>query len=475
MSINNNVNESDDDIFFLFNDKKEKKNEKKIIQNIRTDKNNNFNLLNLDNNQSYSNKEKEELLKLKLEQEKEKNDIRNKLKCFICFGKVINATMCPFCKKLACEQCFKKILGKTKICSNCKSIVLSDELIKLPMFDDLTSFFINNIEQNYENENEEDKDKELIELKKQKCPEHPSKKIEYVCMNCNEFLCSESLLFFNKESVNKHNNHIILSFDDIEKFKLYKIIKEYKSLPENRDRLNIKINNYKKSIKEIEKRKKTINYIYNTLKGDLQAKYEKKISNLKSILNSLKNRKREITNMIQNPPNLIVELNDQEKGKNIINELKNLNNIWTNEEDLENETKFKKEIKCEQYESEPIEIKLPNNDQYIEEYTVIKTELNFMPNLKCKFNCQLLLNNFILTLILEVDKTFINQHYERFIGYLYLENNDTKKVVSLQGYLSNKDNELVFSTQYDFNEIKEMINKDNRCFCRFNITKFNYK
>ena len=43
MSINNNVNESDDDIFFLFNDKKEKKNEKKIIQNIRTDKNNNFN------------------------------------------------------------------------------------------------------------------------------------------------------------------------------------------------------------------------------------------------------------------------------------------------------------------------------------------------------------------------------------------------------------------------------------------------
>ena len=53
--------------------------------------------------------------------------------------------MCPFCKKLACEQCFKKILGKTKICSNCKSIVLSDELIKLPMFDDLTSFFINNM------------------------------------------------------------------------------------------------------------------------------------------------------------------------------------------------------------------------------------------------------------------------------------------------------------------------------------------
>ena len=76
---------------------------------------------------------------------------------------------------------------------------------------------------------------------------------------------------------------------------------------------------------------------------------------------------------------------------------------------------------------------------------------------------------------MEVDKTFINQHYERFIGYLYLENNDTKKVVSLQGYLSNKDNELVFSTQYDFNEIKEMINKDNRCFCRFNITKFYYK
>ena len=109
------------------------------------------------------------------------------------------------------------------------------------MFDDFTNFFINNIEQNYENENDEDdKDNELLILRKQKCLENPNKYIEYICMNCNEYLCSESLLVFNKESLNKNNNHIILSFDNIKKFKLYKIIKEYRKLPENQNKLDLR-------------------------------------------------------------------------------------------------------------------------------------------------------------------------------------------------------------------------------------------
>ena len=75
--------------------------------------------------------------------------------------------MCPYCKKLACEQCFQKVLEKKNVCSYCNSFLLVNELVKLPMFDDFTNFFINNIEQNYENENDEDdKDNELLILRK---------------------------------------------------------------------------------------------------------------------------------------------------------------------------------------------------------------------------------------------------------------------------------------------------------------------
>ena len=235
MSSNNNNNEFSDNNYSLFNIPNEINNNEKPL-NLNLNNNNN----KKNSNYIKENPSKEEILKKKDEEKKEINDIRDKLKCFICYGKLVNAVMCPNCKKLACEQCFKKVLHKKNVCSNCKFIIPVNELIKLPMINDFTNFFINNIEQDYDNEkDEEDKDNQLLLLRKQKCQEHPNKNIEYICMNCNEYLCSESLLVFNKESLNKHKNHIILSFDDIEKFKLYKIIQEYRKLPENKKKLNI--------------------------------------------------------------------------------------------------------------------------------------------------------------------------------------------------------------------------------------------
>ena len=473
MSKNNNINESDDISFHIFKDSNEIKKENQSNKDKKPEKTKNLFLTNLDNNEKYSKEEKEALLKKKLEQEKEKNKIRNKLKCFICIGKVQNAMMCPFCKKLACEQCFKKVLQKTNICSNCKSILLINELVKMPLWDDFTAFFINNMEQNYEDEEDKDDEEEFNEIRKQKCQEHPNKNLEYICMNCKEYLCSESLLFFNKESVNKHFNHIIYSFDDIEKFKLFKIIKEYRNLSENKNKLNSKLIDIKKGMKEIDQRKRAINYICNSLKNDIKSKYDKKILDMKSILNTMKNKKRLIQNKIQNPPNLMMELNSEENCKKILEELKSLNYLGMNEVDLENESKFQKTIKCEQYETEPIEIKLPNNGQYIEEYTIINQELNFIPDIKSKLNCQLLLNNCILTFVMKIDKNFINQHSEKFIGYLYLENNANKKSKSLEGNLFN--NEIILSAQYDFNEIKKIMNYDDKWYCKINITKFYYK
>ena len=38
------------------------------------------------------------------------SNIEEIFKCFICFGKVQNAVMCPYCSKLCCGGCMKVIL-----------------------------------------------------------------------------------------------------------------------------------------------------------------------------------------------------------------------------------------------------------------------------------------------------------------------------------------------------------------------------
>ena len=469
MSSNNNNNEFSDNNYSLFNIPNEINNNE-IPLNLNLNKNNN----KKNSNYIKENPSKEEILKKKDEEKKEINDIRDKLKCFICYGKLVNAVMCPNCKKLACEQCFKKVLHKKNVCSNCKFIIPVNELIKLPMINDFTNFFINNIEQDYDNEkDEEDKDNQLLLLRKQKCQEHPNKNIEYICMNCNEYLCSESLLVFNKESLNKHKNHIILSFDDIEKFKLYKIIQEYRKLPENKKKLNIRSNILKKNIEEIYQKQDEVNFIFDKLKTDFSLKYENKINKLKSIIDTFKYKKKEISKMVKNRQNLVNELNNEENCEKILGEIKHLNKITPTEQELENDFNFKKEIKCEQFESPPFEITLANNGKYIDEYTIINTELNFIPNIKDKLICKLLLNNYIFTLSLKIDKKHLNEHSEKYIAYLLIESNNYKKSKFIDGILMN--DELIFSEEYEYEKINKIINESNKCFGKYLIIKFYYK
>ena len=438
-----------------------------FISNLR----NNFNLSNKDNNSSFANEKNKDLDEKKLEEEKERNDIRDKLKCFICFGKVVNAMMCPHCKKLACEQCIKTVLEKTSTCSYCKNLLLIDELVKIPMLNDFTFFFINNMEQ--KNEKDENDVHIMAQLRKEKCKEHPNKNIEYYCMNCNQYLCSESLLFFNKKSVDQHKNHIILSFDDIEKFNLYKIIKEYSNLRENKAKINNKLNVLNKSLNDMKNLKNSTKDTYGILKTDLKGKYENKIYRIKNILNTLNLKKTSIQNILNKSSNLMLDLNDEEKSKQFLEELKNLNNIDISKEDIENEANFKKAFKYEQFESDKIEIKLPYDGKYIDEYKIIDTELNFIPDTKCKLNCQLLMNSLFFSLTLEINKQFIDERHLKIKSTFYIETKNMKHGISPESAKTN--NEYIFSAECDYNIIKNMIEKEGECFYKFNIIIFYYK
>ncbi len=473
MSITFSQNEDQDkiyDSFFLINQ------EIDLKPNTTIQKTSKQNLIKIDNNSVYSKDEMEKIKQKKKEDEKEKNNIRDKLKCYICFGKVVDAMMCPSCKNFACQKCVKSMLQNSKICINCKNAVEYNQMVKLPMIDDFTNFFIKNMEQNENNINDTgvNYEKILNEIRKKNCKEHHENNVENYCFNCNEYLCDDCLLIFNKESITKHNNHIILSLDDIENFKLYKIIKEYKKLLENNSKITKKVNNYKKYLNEINSQKKKTYTLINKIEENIKSKYNKKISDINNILITLQAHQKLIQKRLGRPINANNELLDESENQKIFEGLKLLNNISINEQNIINEADFPKNIKCETYESDFFEFILPNKGKYIEEYNIISNqELTFITNMKCKFNMQLLHNEIIFTLIIEVNKKELDEHEAKFIGYLTIESISERIDLGLQGYLSK--NELILSGDFNFKRMKDIINKDKKCYYKFYINKFYYK
>ena len=132
----------------------------KIKQNFKIMKNKNNKLPKtfiFDSGQNPLNKKESEEERQKREMiEKERNGIRDKLVCYLCFGKIKKARLCLNCKKLACEDCVKNMLLKHAKCLNCKQPASLENIVLLPFMDDLTSFFIN-IENNQIKEKEKEK------------------------------------------------------------------------------------------------------------------------------------------------------------------------------------------------------------------------------------------------------------------------------------------------------------------------------
>ena len=131
MSQNNNVHQN-----------KEFNNPLSVNKNKQN--NNNINIKESSNNSKQLNKMSEEE-KREIEAE---SDIRNKLKCYICKSKVIKPKMCKYCKRLICSYCIKEWLLHHDFCIFCKKNITNDDVIPVPFIDDMSTYFINNIENN---------------------------------------------------------------------------------------------------------------------------------------------------------------------------------------------------------------------------------------------------------------------------------------------------------------------------------------
>jgi len=419
-------------------------------------------------------------------EEKEKEKIRDKLECSICCGKVVDALMCVKCKHFACEKCVKK-LQKKNICFYCKEKVNNNEIIKLPFMNDLTNFFISKMEKK-NNIRNSIKDRKKIILKKnnsdnmsnsiilENCKKHQNKKIEYYCTNCKEYLCPDCIVFFNKENAERHKEHIIFTIEEINEYDLYKIIKEHQELSNRSTNIENISQQYSKNIREIEIRKKRAREILKKIRDKLESNYFSRISDIKVLLNFLKNKKKDIekgqNDFSKHYDEYLKSNYNIEKKNEIINYLTNLNNIPA-EKVIEEKSIFKRNICCESYESDFIEFIMPNNGAYVEGCDIFNKDLDLIPDTACKIKAQLLTNNIIFTLIILVDEDFYKNNSPSFFSdFLIISKNQCEYALFDDYY--NKGEEIL-TVQFEFSKMKSLLDENNKCLLKFNITRNYYK
>ena len=406
----------------------------------------NKNNMNSTNNIESSNNTHENQLSEEQKKEMEvENDIRDKLKCYICLSKVNKPKMCKFCKRLSCSDCINNWLKQHDYCGICKKKVDYDDLILVPFVDDMSTYFINNIEnhpkhqtnkiektknksQNIQKGPKKDKS-ELMNEKEEKesanlCKIHNSK-FEYYCVQCSNYYCSNCLVFFGEE-VKKHQGHLILQIEKMNDLGIMSAVNEYKKLPETKNILENYIGLCELKLKENVVKKAEFEDNMNLIKNLYIKKLDETTQGLQNISNNLKNQKERIDSSIGSIPNgfnNIVNSNDHAQGDIMSEELKKLNKIDNNlEEEIKEKSKLEPKLFIENYESNFIEIKIPFSGQYNEGAEIFNENINIIPNIPCKLVLKYLQNHVYISLIIDINLPLNSPEYPKYYSYIIIRN-----------------------------------------------------
>ena len=436
----------------------------KIKQNLKIMKNKNNKIpktfifdsgqIPLKKKESEEERQKQEMM------EKERNGIRDKLVCYLCFGKIKKARLCLNCKKIACENCVKNMLLKHAKCLNCKQPASLENIVLLPFMDDLTNFFIN-IENNQIKEKEKEKNKdnkqrnfiideddddnniinnhidkrnknhiEKEEKIKKKCQSHPDKIIEYYCFQCKEYLCTKCLLILNQSVIIKHHEHTILPIVEFKKYNIKEAIDEYNKLYNSKKDIDSLLSECNLRIKKLTTKKEIALKNIEEAKKQFESNIIQKINILKDISTTLENKKDSIENSIDSVPNSfsnLISQKDYNQGKQICKELKKLNAQLISIDDIKKKIEPKKNNICfETFESDMIDISLPQNGQYLEELKIYDNEIKICPEHKSQFKIDLLGGNFIFTLMIDIGNEYYEKYHPMFRGYFMVINTENR-------------------------------------------------
>ena len=415
--------------------------------NINNNLNNNINRNNTDIN-IVNNPMNLESAQMSEEQKKEievENDIRDRLKCYICLSKVKKPKMCKFCSRLSCSNCINSWLSTHNYCGICKKKVTSEDMVLVPFVDDMSTYFINNIDSHPKHQIEKidqannkqrtmiiGKNNNMINIlnkeesqeKLNLCEKHGNK-LDYYCVQCANYYCSNCLIFFGQEA-NKHQNHLILQVSKMDDLGIKEAINEYKKLPETKNKLDNFIGLCNLKLKENNIKKCQFEDHLNIIRDTYMKKLNETTQDLEHILSSLKSQKERIENSIGSIPNgfnNIVNSNDLVQGSVMSNELKKLNKLDNNiEYDIIDKSKAQPKLFMENYQSDLIEIPVPYGGQYNEGIEIFNSKIKIIPQNECFLVIKYLQNRVYITLSIDINLPLNSPEYPKFYSYLIIQN-----------------------------------------------------
>ena len=451
---------------------------------------NNQNSSNLNNNNSSKNRnlskkkfieEKAKKLKEKeIEDQKKENqledEIRDHLKCYICLSKVFKPKMCRYCKKICCAKCIDKWLEDHSFCGICKHDLSPQDMISVPFLDDMSTFFINNIdnpkkkfldnsrttikrpgeniipgprdninnakkiqklnfvnrpninininnnlENNLSNIENEVNETEEDELDENICQEH-GENISYYCIQCDKYFCSKCLVFFGAEQ-QKHKNHYIVPASKINDLGVSQAIKEYKKLGETKEKIKnvIGLINMIKKEKDIKKYEilNTFDLIreYNKIKMDEELKkYQDIISYVKTEKNNIEQQSKSLPNELS----YILDQNDINKANEINNKIISLNNKIPPQMylQLQEQGYQSQNIYIENFQTDFIQKRLNINEELNNNCEIINIPISLIPHHSANFSINYSNGIFRINFIVSVNDDINSAKYPIYNTYI---------------------------------------------------------
>ena len=200
-------------------------------------------------------------------------------------------------------------------------------------------------------------------------------------------------------------------------------------------------------------------------KKELEWNFIEKINILNDLSSSIEKKKESIENSIDSVPNSfsnIIAQKDLIQGKQIFKELKKLNSQLRDLEDLNPKIESKKNnFYYETFESEEINIVLPQNGIYLEELKICDKEIKLFNEHKSGFKIDLLGGNFVFTLSIRVENEYYNKYHPMFRGYFMLINSKKKCEYSI--FIGNIFlNEIqILTVELGYDNLKKFIGESN--------------
>ena len=279
--------------------------------------------------------------------------------------------------------------------------------------------------------------------------------------------------------IEKHKDHTIASLSDLKNYNIKDAIEEYNKLKNSKEELNELFLECQLKLKKLTIKKEIALKNLEETKKETELNFMEKINLLKDLSKNIESKKEVLENSIDSVPNSFINIINQKdliQGKQILKELKKLNSQLKSFEDLNpRKEENKTNIYFETFESDEINLKLPQNGQYLEELNICNKKINLMNEHECRLKMDLLGGNLVCTLSIKIESNYYNKYHPMFRGYLMLINSD--KRCEYSNFFGNiyTNGVQILSVELVYESIKKIIGEKNEFKIICSVDKIYYK